>query len=549
MVKLDINETSQALAVFGGYLIFFGLVSFFLKDRLFMSETLMAFLIGVAFGPIGAGIFSPIDWVHGDVHHLDYITYQISRIVLGIQVLFTGLNLPKQYCWREKTSLAVLLFPIMTAAWFTVGLLVWGLIPGMTFCEALVIGSCVTPTDPVLANSICKGHFAEKYVPLGVRNIILAEAGANDGLGFPFLFVPLLLILRYEPGNVVSTVGGAVGQWFYDIVVYQIILSCVLGMVIGFIARKALHHAEKHSLIEHESYLAFSVAITFLTLGVVGILGSDDILACFVVGNVINWDDSYREGSDGQAFQEVIDSLLTSGAFLFIGAVMPWDHFGSFWSITPWRLVALGICVMLFRRLPWVWMLSPIIPALPTWREALFAGYFGPIGVGALFYAQVALHWVPHSRTQLHDTVLPVVYFLIMTSIIVHGITIPIGMLMERLMGFDPAKLFSTADTSVDESSRRETPAARPTLPMHNTSSSLTLEVASTKTAEDANLNVSGKVGKAGKAGSISESFMSLREDNESICDPDQGPAWSRASEVSVNSPPDVGSHKATSPV
>ncbi len=57
------------------------------------------------------------------------------------------------------------------------------------------------------------GRFAEKYVPLGVRNIILAEAGANDGLGFPFLFVPLLLILRYEPGNVVSTVGGAVGQW------------------------------------------------------------------------------------------------------------------------------------------------------------------------------------------------------------------------------------------------------------------------------------------------------------------------------------------------
>ncbi len=66
------------------------------------------------------------------------------------------------------------------------------------------------------------------------------------------------------------------------------------------------------SYIEHESYLAFCVAITFLTLGIVGILGSDDILSCFVVGNVMNWDDSYREGSEGQAFQEVIDSLLNS---------------------------------------------------------------------------------------------------------------------------------------------------------------------------------------------------------------------------------------------
>jgi hypothetical protein len=36
---------------------------------------------------------------------------------------------------------------------------------------------------------------------------------------------------------------------------------------------------------------------------------------------------------------------------------MPWDQFGNFWSITPWRLVVLGICVMLVRRLPWVWAL------------------------------------------------------------------------------------------------------------------------------------------------------------------------------------------------
>jgi hypothetical protein len=41
---------------------------------------------------------------------------------------------------------------------FMCGLLIWALIPGLTFLESLVIGSCVTPTDPVLANSICKGE-------------------------------------------------------------------------------------------------------------------------------------------------------------------------------------------------------------------------------------------------------------------------------------------------------------------------------------------------------------------------------------------------------
>jgi len=36
MVHLDITETSKALAVVGGYIVFVGLVSFFLKERLFM---------------------------------------------------------------------------------------------------------------------------------------------------------------------------------------------------------------------------------------------------------------------------------------------------------------------------------------------------------------------------------------------------------------------------------------------------------------------------------------------------------------------------------
>jgi NhaP-type Na+/H+ or K+/H+ antiporter len=66
------------------------------------------------------------------------------------------------------------------------------------------------------------------------------------------------------------------------------------------------------SLIDHESFLAFGVALTFLTLGVVGILGSDDILCCFVVGNSFTWDDWFRVQSEDHSFQDVIDQLLNS---------------------------------------------------------------------------------------------------------------------------------------------------------------------------------------------------------------------------------------------
>ena len=34
--------------------------------------------------------------------------------------------------------------------------------------------------------------------------------------------------------------------------------------------------------------------------------------------------------------------------------------------------------------------LSPLIPDIKTWREALFCGHFGPIGVGAIFISILA---------------------------------------------------------------------------------------------------------------------------------------------------------------
>lgn len=39
MVHLDISETSQVLAVVGGYICIVGLVSFFLKEKMFMCES------------------------------------------------------------------------------------------------------------------------------------------------------------------------------------------------------------------------------------------------------------------------------------------------------------------------------------------------------------------------------------------------------------------------------------------------------------------------------------------------------------------------------
>ena len=104
--------------------------------------------------------------------------------MLGVQLVLAGVQLPSRYLQKEWKSLALLVGPVMTLMWLASSLLVWGLVPGISFLQALAIGACVTPTDPVLSNSIVKGKFADKNVPPGLQKIVVAESGANDGLGY-----------------------------------------------------------------------------------------------------------------------------------------------------------------------------------------------------------------------------------------------------------------------------------------------------------------------------------------------------------------------------
>ncbi|CAG8804797.1 1449_t:CDS:2, partial [Racocetra persica] len=249
--------------------------------------------------------------------------------------------------------------------------------------ESLMIASCIAPTDPVLSNSMIKGRFAQKYISIGLRDLISAESAANDGLGSPFLYIAVYLS-KMLPGE-------AVGRWFLVVICYQVILSIVIGFVIGYFARKSLRWAVDKKLIDKEMFLTFAVVLALFIMGSVSILGSDELLACFIAGNSFTWDDWFRTETQDSHFQEIIDVLLNLSIFIYIGAIMPWSLFNnSELGLSYWRLFVISILILLFRRLPIVLMLMKNIPPLKNYREGLYAGWFGPIGIGAVFYAALA---------------------------------------------------------------------------------------------------------------------------------------------------------------
>jgi sodium/hydrogen antiporter len=147
-----------------------------------LVKIVISLLAGVTFSPHATNFIRPLEYT-GSQANLDAVTLYFSRLVLGVQLVLAGVQLPSRYLKKEWKSLALLLGPVMMAMWIASSLVIWGLVKDLPYLHALAIAACVTPTDPVLSNSIVKGKFADKNVPKDLQKIIIAESGANDGLG------------------------------------------------------------------------------------------------------------------------------------------------------------------------------------------------------------------------------------------------------------------------------------------------------------------------------------------------------------------------------
>ncbi|KAJ3413831.1 hypothetical protein HDV05_007431 [Chytridiales sp. JEL 0842] len=403
----------------GGFICLFGFMSLVIKERLYMSEAMVATAFGVIIGPIAAKQLVP-SGLFG--LSLDNVTLEFTRTprvghppppIPKVKIMTKG-SVIRNYLWRERLSMFILLGPVMISMWLISAAGVYWIF-GMSWLDSMVIAACLTPTDPVLANSIMKGKFAEKHIPLNVRLVLSAESGANDGLGTPFLF--LAIYLQRIPNS-----GQAVGEWIYKVMLYQVAVSIALGAILAYLARKMLKLAERRQWIDKESILSFSISLALFVMGVGAYIGSDDILATFVAGNVLSWDLWFNVKIKAAPLQEVVDNLLNLTYFVFIGIVMPWSDFGGTEGVAIWKLVVFAVWMMVVRRVPIVMALYFWIPSLKDLKEAFFAGWFGPIGAGAIFYAHVAVVYLGYPAKPL----IPIVMFTVLSSIIIHGFSVPL---------------------------------------------------------------------------------------------------------------------------
>jgi NhaP-type Na+/H+ or K+/H+ antiporter len=297
----------------------------------------------------------------------------------------------------------------------------------------MIIGACLSPTDPVLAASVlAKSKFSDR-VPKRLKNLLSAESACNDGVSFPFLYMGIVALTNSKPLD-------AFKEWMLITVLWQCLFGISVGLIIGNLANRLLRFSYTRQYITSPSFLVFYLLLAILSVGVGSTLGSDDFLVAFGAGVGFGHDGWFSKKTEELLFPTILDMILNSGIFVFFGALIPWESFSPR-DVTPdcgiWQLVLFLTLVLLFRRIPIILAMKRFVPDIRTYHEAMFCGHFGPMGVGALFLALEARSEIfPDSldhrlSVRLKDTrmeeafhlVWPIICFVVLGSTLVHGLS------------------------------------------------------------------------------------------------------------------------------
>lgn len=401
------NDFNVIVALLGGCVLLLGLASRRLA-RSPVPPTLLALLLGVAVGPEA---FNLIDLEA--LGEKSTLLERAARLTLGIGLVGVALRIPREFPRRNWRGMLVLTGAGMVLMWaISTGLVHF--ILGLPFWLAALIAAVITPTDPVAASPIVTGSLAKENIPERVRDTISFESGANDGLGYLFVFLPFLILTR-PPGEALS-------HWLTHTLLWEVGVATAFGLLLGYAAGKLLRTAERKGAIKRDWRLIYTAALALLAVGAGKLIHSDEVLLVFAAGMMFTQVVSGEDRENEEQGQEAVNRFFVVPMFVLLGTALPW----SGWAALGWSGILLAAAILLLRRPPVLLLLSPFLPSLRGRGDALFVGWFGPISVAAIYYASLMEHRLGE------PLIWHVVSLVICGSVLAHGIS---GAPLTRLYG------------------------------------------------------------------------------------------------------------------
>ncbi|HZH10034.1 MAG TPA: cation:proton antiporter [Microvirga sp.] len=335
------------------------------------------------------------------------IVERSSELVVIISLMGAGLKIDRPFGWKRWRLTWRLLgismpLTILGLAWLGTGML------GLSLAAAILLAAALAPTDPVLASDVQVGP------PGGgqedeVRFTLTSEAGLNDGLAFPFVLLAVALVQEVSSESLTL--------WFAYAVLWKIGAGIVMGYLVGRGLGWLTFHLPNRAKLSRTGSGFVALGITCLAYGSTEMVKGYGFLAVFVAALALRAtkrEDKYHEKLHD--FAEELERLLMMALLVLLGGAMTG---GLLFRALTWEAVAFGLLAIFVVRPLAGWI--GLIGCHPPMGEKLAISFFGIRGLGSIYYLAYGLN---HGKFDHADVLWSTAGFIILVSIVLHGITV-----------------------------------------------------------------------------------------------------------------------------
>lgn len=338
----------------------------------------------------------------------------VSELTVIVALFGAGMRIDSLRPWRRWIPTFRMLGIAMPLTILAVALLGVGL-AGLTVAAAILLGAVLAPTDPVLAADVQVGP-PHEGMEHPVRFTLTTEAGLNDGLAFPFVYL----------GLIVAAEGLNPGIWAVDWFLRDIVYRVALGLAMGWLGGKALgfilFSVPRGAVLAETGSGVIALAGVLLCYGSTELIEGYGFIAVAVLGLTLRRIEEehvfHRQLHD---FSESIEHALTALLLIALGSVMPI----LFVDLT-WTHLALAILLILVIR-PLSGWIALSQTGLSS-RDRAVVSVYGVRGIGSIYYLCYAGSHIEFvNEAQLWS----LIALVILMSTVLHGFTV--GWAMDRL--------------------------------------------------------------------------------------------------------------------
>lgn len=297
-------------------------------------------LAGAFLAGIGSTWIDPLagGWQTSVIEHVSELIVIISLAGAGLAIDTVG----GWRSWNPTWRLLMIAMPLtmgIVALWGGSGL-------GLTLPGALLLAAVLAPTDPVLARSVQVSPPGQEET--GMEVALTAEAGLNDGLAFPFVY----LAIHMATLGVANMLAGDAWLWSwlsFDLL-YRITAGIIVGHVVGRIIARIIF-----SSIGDGSHGAWNAVIvilsaTLLSYGIAEAVDGYGFLAVFFATRAGR---SSTRGTEDEGYEkyahhgaEQLEAILLAILLLWLGTFIG----GGALSNTTWAEVVFAAAFILVVR-------------------------------------------------------------------------------------------------------------------------------------------------------------------------------------------------------